>query len=213
MMQRLALLALELRIPFESWKFSEATKDDGKFGTGVSMEESFLQLQTLTADQMRERTTPGANMMGLAIQKAFKLYTDLVLGLSLDYPVDQLFAGKADAKDAVKIFTEVDMSTVCRNYELMYGNEFNETGILEVVEDGIKRSKTEPMEKTDEPTKPIIIEYVADVVSKPESDSMLVETLIGPLVAQPAEHAIEQRIERCCSDALAEDVRSVSAQH
>ena len=213
MMQRLALLALELRIPFESWKFSEATKDDGKFGTGVSMEESFLQLQTLTADQMRERTTPGANMMGLAIQKAFKLYTDLVLGLSLDYPVDQLFAGKADAKDAIKIFTEVDVSTVCRNYELMYGNEFNETGILEVVEDGIKRSKTEPMEKTDEPTKPIIIEYVADVESKPESDSMLVETLIGPLVAQPAEHAIEQRIERCGSGALDEDVRSVSAQH
>jgi hypothetical protein len=69
------------------------------------------------------------------------------------------------------------------------------------------------MEKTDEPTKPIIIEYVADVVSKPESDSMLVETLIGPLVAQPAEHAVEQRIERCGSDALAEDVRSVSAQH
>lgn len=219
MMQRLALLALELRIPFESWKFSEATKDDGKFGTGVSMEESFLQLQTLTADQMRERTTPGANMMGLAIQKAFKLYTDLVLGLSLDYPVDQLFEHKAckDVQNAIKIFAEDKMSTVCHNYELMYGKEFNETGILEVVEDGIKRSKTEPMEKTDEPTKPIIIEYVADVVSKPESDSMLVETLIGPLVAHPAEHAgehaIEQRIERCGSDALAEDVRSVSAQH
>jgi predicted NAD-dependent protein-ADP-ribosyltransferase YbiA (DUF1768 family) len=215
MMQRLALLALELRIPFESWKFSEATKDDSKFGTGVSMEESFLQLQTLTPDQIRVQARGGANMMGLAIQKAFKLYTDLVLGLSLDYPVDQLFEHKAckDVQNAIKIFTEDKMSTVCHNYELMYGKEFNETGILEVVEDGIKRSKTESMEKTDEPTKPIIIEYVADVVSKPESDSMLVETLIGPLVAQPAEHAIEQRIERCGSDALDEDVRSVSAQH
>ena len=187
----LALCSLKHRIPFEKWSFYEATETDSKFATGMAMDEHFLKLQTLPADHA-EKIFPGKNMLGLAIQGAFRLFTGLVLDLGCNCDLhDTLKRNDKECLEAIgKKFEAAakDFGPMQLKYEQLNGKDFCETSLFQVVEGGVKKAKIESVEKTDEPIdRPILVEYVVDAPpaeptaeTEAGSDAMLVESLVDP---------------------------------